>query len=219
MTYKQQFIQFLAECGVLKFGTFKLKSGRIAPYFLNSGEYKTGAQLKKLGEFYADCMHENGLQADTLFGPAYKGVPLALSAALALYEKYGQNVNFCFDRKEVKDHGEGGMFVGKQPEDGEKIVVIEDVMTSGKALKEVLPKLQGAAKVNVAGMVITVDRMEKGLGSERSAVQEAYLEHGVKVYSIVNILDILQAIEEGVIEGKEHVSAIRGYLKEYGAQY
>ena len=219
MTYKQQFIQFLAECGVLKFGTFKLKSGRCAPYFLNSGEYKTGAQLKKLGEFYADCMHENGLQADTLFGPAYKGVPLALSAALALYEKYGQNVNFCFDRKEVKDHGEGGMFVGKQPEDGEKIVVIEDVMTSGKALKEVLPKLQGAAKVNVAGMVITVDRMEKGLGSERSAVQEAYLEHGVKVYSIVNILDILQAIEEGVIEGKEHVSAIRGYLKEYGAQY
>lgn len=219
MTYKQQFIQFLAECGVLKFGTFKLKSGRIAPYFLNSGEYKTGAQLKKLGEFYADCMHENGLQADTLFGPAYKGVPLALSAALALYEKYGQNVNFCFDRKEVKDHGEGGMFVGKQPEDGEKIVVIEDVMTSGKALREMLPKLQGAAKVNVAGMVITVDRMEKGLGSERSAVQEAYLEHGVKVYSIVNILDILQAIEEGVIEGKEHVSAIRGYLKEYGAQY
>ena len=219
MTYKQQFIQFLAECGVLKFGTFKLKSGRIAPYFLNSGEYKTGAQLKKLGEFYADCMHENGLQADTLFGPAYKGVPLALSAALALYEKYGQNANFCFDRKEVKDHGEGGMFVGKQPEDGEKIVVIEDVMTSGKALKEVLPKLQGAAKVNVAGMVITVDRMEKGRGSERSAVQEAYLEHGVKVYSIVNILDILQAIEEGVIEGKEHVSAIRGYLKEYGAQY
>lgn len=219
MTYKQQFIQFLAECGVLKFGTFKLKSGRIAPYFLNSGEYKTGAQLKKLGEFYADCMHENGLQADTLFGPAYKGVPLALSAALALYEKYGQNVNFCFDRKEVKDHGEGGMFVGKQPEDGEKIVVIEDVMTSGKALREVLPKLQGAAKVNVAGMVITVDRMEKGLGSERSAVQGAYLEHGVKVYSIVNILDILQAIEEGVIEGKEHVSAIRGYLKEYGAQY
>lgn len=218
MTYKQQFIQFLAECGVLKFGTFKLKSGRIAPYFLNSGEYKTGAQLKKLGEFYADCMHENCLQADTLFGPAYKGVPLALSAALALYEKYGQNVNFCFDRKEVKDHGEGGMFVGKQPEDGEKIVVIEDVMTSGKALREVLPKLQGAAKVNVAGMVITVDRMEKGLGSERSAVQEAYLEHGVKVYSIVNILDILQAIEEGVIEGKEH-GAIRAYLKEYGAQY
>lgn len=219
MTYKQQFIQFLAACGVLKFGTFQLKSGRIAPYFLNSGEYKTGAQLKKLGEFYADCMHENGLQADTLFGPAYKGVPLALSAALALYEKYGQNVNFCFDRKEVKDHGEGGMFVGKQPEDGEKVVIVEDVMTSGKALKEVLPKLRGAANVEIAGMVITVDRMEKGLGSERSAVQEAYLEHGIKVYSIVNIVDILQAIEEGVIEGKEHVNAIRGYLKEYGAQY
>lgn len=219
MSYKQQFIQFLAECGVLKFGTFKLKSGRIAPYFLNAGEYKTCAQLKKLGEFYADCMHENHLTADTLFGPAYKGVPLALSAALALYDKYGVNVNFCFDRKEVKDHGEGGMFVGKQPEDGEKVVIVEDVMTSGKALKEVLPKLQGAANVEIAGMVITVDRMEKGLNSERSAVQEAYLEHGVKVCSIVNILDILQAIEEGVIEGKEHVSAIRAYLKEYGAQY
>ena len=111
MDYKQKFIAFLAECGVLKFGTFKLKSGRIAPYFLNAGEYKTGAQIKRLGEFYADCIHENGIEVETLFGPAYKGVPLALSAAVALYEKYGQDVNFCFDRKEVKDHGEGGAMV------------------------------------------------------------------------------------------------------------
>ncbi len=219
MDYKQQFIRFLAECGVLKFGTFKLKSGRIAPYFLNAGEYKTGAQIKRLGEFYADCIHAHSVPVETLFGPAYKGVPLALSAAVALYEKYGVDVNFCFDRKEVKDHGEGGMFVGKQPEDGEKVVIVEDVMTSGKALKEVLPKLRGAAKVDITGMIITVDRMEKALNSEQSAVQQAYAEEGVKVYSIVTIADIVEALEQGVIAGKEHVPAIRAYLAEYGAKY
>ena len=219
MTYKQEFIRFLAECGVLKFGTFKLKSGRIAPYFLNAGEYKTGAQIKRLGEFYAACIRENDLDVQTLFGPAYKGVPLAISAAVAMYEKYGRDVSFCFDRKEVKDHGEGGMFVGKQPQDGEKIVIIEDVMTSGKALKEVLPKLRGAANVNITGMVITVDRMEKALGSEKSAVQQAWDEEGVRVCSIVTIRDIIDALEEGIIEGKEHVPAIRAYLQEYGANY
>ena len=219
MNYKEQFIRFLAECGVLKFGTFRLKSGRIAPYFLNAGEYKTGAQIKRLGEFYADCIVNSGVQADVLFGPAYKGIPLAISASVALYEKYGKNVGFCFDRKEVKDHGEGGMFVGTQPKDGEKVVIIEDVMTSGKALKEVLPKLRGAAKVDVAGMIITVDRMEKALDSDRSAVQQAYVEEGVKVYSIVTIRDIIAALEAGIIDGREHVPAIRAYLEEYGAQY
>ena len=219
MNYKEEFIRFLAECGVLKFGTFKLKSGRIAPYFLNAGEYKTGAQIKRLGEFYAACIRENDLDVQTLFGPAYKGVPLAISAAVAMYEKYGRDVSFCFDRKEVKDHGEGGMFVGKQPQDGEKIVIIEDVMTSGKALKEVLPKLRGAANVNITGMVITVDRMEKALGSEKSAVQQAWDEEGVRVCSIVTIRDIIDALEEGIIEGKEHVPAIRAYLQEYGANY
>lgn len=219
MNYKEQFIRFLAECGVLKFGPFKLKSGRIAPYFLNAGEYKTGAQIKRLGEFYADCIVNSGVQADVLFGPAYKGIPLAISASVALYEKYGKNVGFCFDRKEVKDHGEGGMFVGTQPKDGEKVVIIEDVMTSGKALKEVLPKLRGAAKVDVAGMIITVDRMEKALDSDRSAVQQAYAEEGVKVYSIVTIQDIIAALEAGIIDGREHVPAIRAYLEEYGAKY
>ena len=138
---------------------------------------------------------------------------------MALYEKYGQDVNFCFDRKEVKDHGAGGMFVGKQLQDGEQVVFVEDVMTSGKALKEVLPKLRGAAKVDITGMVITVDRMEKALGSEQSAVQQAYAEEGVKVYSIVTIADIIEALEEGVIAGKEHVPAIRAYLEQYGARY
>lgn len=219
MSYKKDFIRFLSECGVLKFGTFTLKSGRIAPYFLNAGEYKTGAQIKRLGEFYAACIRENNIPVQTLFGPAYKGIPLALSAAVALYEKYGADVNFCFDRKEVKDHGEGGMFVGKQLQDGEQVVIVEDVMTSGKALKEVLPKLRGAAKVDVTGMVITVDRMEKALNSEQSAVQQAYAEEGVKVYSIVTIEDVIEALEEGVIEGKEHVPAIRNYLAQYGAKY
>lgn len=219
MSYKKDFIRFLSECGVLKFGTFTLKSGRVAPYFLNAGEYKTGAQIKRLGEFYAACIRENNIPAQTLFGPAYKGIPLALSAAVALYEKYGADVNFCFDRKEVKDHGEGGMFVGKQLQDGERVVIVEDVMTSGKALKEVLPKLRGAAKVDITGMVITVDRMEKALNSEQSAVQQAYAEEGVKVYSIVTIEDIIEALEEGVIEGKEHVPAIRNYLAQYGAKY
>ena len=218
MDYKKEFIRFLADCGVLKFGTFTLKSGRIAPYFLNAGEYKTGAQIRRLGGFYADCIRANGVEVQTLFGPAYKGIPLALSAAVALHEKYGQDVNFCFDRKEVKDHGEGGMFVGKQPEDGEKVVIVEDVMTSGKALKEVLPKLRGAANVDITGMVITVDRMEKALGSERSAVRLAYEEEGVRVYPIVTIADIVEALEEGVIPGKEHVPAIRAYLAEYGAK-
>lgn len=219
MSYKKDFIRFLSECGVLKFGTFTLKSGRVAPYFLNAGEYKTGAQIKRLGEFYAACIRENNIPVQTLFGPAYKGIPLALSAAVALYEKYGADVNFCFDRKEVKDHGEGGMFVGKQLQDGEKVVIVEDVMTSGKALKEVLPKLRGAAKVDITGMVITVDRMEKALNSEQSAVQQAYAEEGVKVYSIVTIEDIIEALEEGVIEGEEHVPAIRNYLAQYGAKY
>ena len=219
MNYKEQFIRFLAECGVLKFGSFKLKSGRIAPYFLNAGEYKTGAQIRRLGEFYADCIVENGIPVQTLFGPAYKGIPLAISAAVALCEKYGKDVGFCFDRKEVKDHGEGGVFVGTQPKDGDKVVIIEDVMTSGKALKEVLPKLRGAAKVDISGMVITVDRMEKALDSERSAVQQAYAEEGVRVYSIVTIEDIIAALEGGIIEGKEYVSAIRAYLAQYGAKY
>ncbi len=216
MTYKEEFIQFMSESGVLTFGDFTLKSGRKAPYFINAGKYMTGAQIVKLGGFYADCIMDNGIGGDILFGPAYKGVPLAVSAATALYGKYGQNLYYCFDRKEVKDHGEGGMFVGKQPENGDRIIIIEDVMTSGKALREVLPKLQGAADVKISGMIITVDRMEKGLNSELSAVQEVYRDFGVKVYSIVNIKDIIEAIENGIIEGKEYLSAMYEYRKHYG---
>ena len=216
MTYKEEFIKFMVDCGVLKFGTFTLKSGRIAPYFINTGNYKTGAQLSRLGSYYAACYEENGLDAETLVGPAYKGIPLAVSTAIALYNDHGKEVNYCFDRKEVKDHGEGGLFVGKTLEDGERVVLIEDVMTSGKALREMLPKLEAAAKTEVVGMIISVDRMEKGLQSELSAVQEVYKEFGVKVYAIVNMEDIIKAIEDGVIEGKEYLSAMRAYRAQYG---
>lgn len=217
MTYKEEFIKFMVESGVLTFGEFTLKSGRIAPYFINAGNYKTGAQLAKLGGFYAECIKDNNIDVETLFGPAYKGIPLAVSAATALYNKFGIDVSYCFDRKEAKDHGEGGMFVGRTLQDGEKVVIIDDVMTSGKAMRESLPKLKSAADVNVTGMVITVDRMEKGLNTDDSAVQEVYKEFGIKVYSIININDITDAIKNGVVEGKEYLDAMLAYREKYGA--
>lgn len=216
LTYKQQFIRFMVENGVLKFGEFTLKSGRKAPYFINTGNYKTGSQLARLGDYYASCIRENGVEADTLVGPAYKGIPLAVTTAVALANNYGVDMNYCFDRKEVKDHGEGGLFVGKQLVDGERVILIEDVMTSGKALREMLPKLFQQAKVEIAGMIISVDRMERGLESSLSAVQEVYKEFGVKVYSIVTMADIIDAIEQGVIEGKEYLSVMKDYRKQYG---
>ena len=218
MTYKQEFIRFMVDNGVLRFGEFTLKSGRKAPYFINTGNYKTGSQLAKLGEYYARCIVENGIEGETLVGPAYKGIPLAVTTAVALAEKHGVDLNYCFDRKEAKDHGEGGMFVGKQLVDGEKVILVEDVMTSGKALREMLPKLEQTAKVQIAGMVISVDRMEKGLQSDLSAVQEVYKEFGVKVYSIVTMADIIAAIEEGVIGGKEYLEAMYAYRKQYGVE-
>jgi orotate phosphoribosyltransferase len=217
-TYKQNFIKFMVDCGVLTFGDFTLKSGRKSPYFMNAGNYNTGFTLAKLGEYYADCIQDNLGDFDVLLGPAYKGIPLCVTAAAALSTKYDKNVAYCFDRKETKDHGEGGLFVGKQPKDGDKIVIIDDVMTSGKALGEILPKIRAAAEVEIVGVVITVDRMEKALNSELSAVGQVYEEHGIKVYSIVNICDVIEAIETGVIEGKEYLSAIKGYLEEYGVK-
>lgn len=206
----------MVENGVLRFGEFTLKSGRKAPYFINTGNYKTGAQLARLGKYYAACITENDITGDTLVGPAYKGIPLAVTTAVALSNDYGKDLNYCFDRKEVKDHGEGGLFVGKQLEDGEKVIIIEDVMTSGKALREMLPKLRAAANVDIAGMVISVDRMEKGLNSDLSAVQEVYKEFGVKVYSIVTMADIIEAIEKGVIGGKEYLPQMLAYRAAYG---
>ncbi|MDE6706578.1 MAG: orotate phosphoribosyltransferase [Oscillospiraceae bacterium] len=205
----------MVDCGVLTFGEFTLKSGRIAPYFINCGNYKTGTQLAKLGEYYAECIHANQIPVETLFGPAYKGIPLAVSAVVALSNKFGIDVSYCFDRKEAKDHGEGGMFVGKKLTDNEKVVIIDDVMTSGKALRESMPKLKSAANVNVTGMVITVDRMEKGTG-ELSAVQEVKQEFGVTVYPIVTMLDIIDAIQKEIISGKEYLDSMLAYREKYG---
>ncbi|MBQ5311041.1 MAG: orotate phosphoribosyltransferase [Oscillospiraceae bacterium] len=216
MSYKNDFIRFMTECGVLTFGEFTLKSGRKAPYFINAGNYRTGRQLDRLGQFYADCIKENDLKADYIFGPAYKGIPLAVSTVVALSSKYGTDVGYFFDRKEVKDHGEGGMFVGSTPKDGDKVIIIDDVMTSGKALKEVYPKVKGASDVDITAMVITVDRMEKGLDSDLSAVQATYNEFGIKVYPIVNINDIISAIESGEIVGKEYLKAMKDYRSLYG---
>lgn len=218
MTYKEEFIKFMVDCGVLTFGEFTLKSGRKAPYFINCGNYKTGAQLGKLGEFYADCIAENKIELETLFGPAYKGIPLAVSAVIALSKKYGIDASYVFDRKEAKDHGEGGMFVGKKLSDGEKVVIIDDVMTSGKALRESMPKLKSAADVNVTAMVITVDRQEKALDTELSAVDQAYEDFGVRVYSIVTMEDIIKAIEDGIVEGKEYLDSMKSYRETYGAK-
>ena len=188
------------------------------PYFINCGNYKTGAQLARLGEYYAECIKDNDIPVETLFGPAYKGIPLAVSAVVALSNKFGYDVSYCFDRKEAKDHGEGGMFVGKKLTDGEKVVIIDDVMTSGKALGESMPKLKSAADVDVTGMVITVDRMEKALNTELSAVQQAYKDYGVKVYSIVNMNDIIKAIEDGIVDGKDYLEQMKAYRAQYGVE-
>lgn len=217
MTYKEEFIKFMVECGVLTFGDFTLKSGRKAPYFVNTGNYKTGKQLAKLGEYYAQCIKENNIKVDTLFGPAYKGIPLATATSIALANLHDIDVNYCFDRKEVKDHGEGGNIVGKKLVDGEKVVIIEDVITAGTAIRQVLPLLKSVADVNITGMVISVDRMEKGRG-ELSAVQEVKQEFGITIYPIVTINDIIKAIQDGIIGGQEYLDKMVEYRKTYGVE-
>lgn len=214
--YKKEFIRFMADNGVLLFGDFTLKSGRRAPYFINTGKYRTGEQIALLGEYYAECYLEHQIGADTLVGPAYKGIPLAVSAAIAL-GKRGVNIGFCFDRKEAKDHGEGGLFVGQKPQNGDEICIVEDVMTSGKALREIVPKIREEADVNISSMLISVDRQEKGTG-DRSAREEAKEEFGIDVYPIVTMDDIMEAIEENVIEGKSFLPAMRAYRTLYGAK-
>ncbi len=213
--YKREFIRFMVENEVLLFGDFTLKSGRKAPYFINTGKYRTGAQIARLGEYYAHCFHEHRIDATTLVGPAYKGIPLAVSTAVAL-AKMGTDVGFCFDRKEQKDHGEGGMFVGQTLQKGEKVCIVEDVMTSGKALREILPKLKAEADVHVFAMLISVDRQERGAG-EKSAVQEAKEEFGIDVFSIVTMEDILAAIREGDIPFSSFLPAMLAYRDRYGA--
>ena len=222
MAYKQEFIEFMVKAGVLTFGDFITKSGRKTPYFINTGNYRTGAQAAKLGEFYADCIAENIVgRIDALFGPAYKGIPLSVACAIALFNKYGRDVGYCFNRKEAKDHGEGGSMVGYKLKDGDRILIIEDVITAGTAVRECIPVLKSAADIEIAGLVISVDRMERGSGG-LSAIEEIKREFGIKTYPIVTVREIIGYLHNRQIDGRVYVDdAVRRrmeeYLKTYGA--
>ena len=214
--YKQEFIAFLESAGVLKFGDFTAKSGRKIPYFINAGEIKTGAQIARLGEFYAKAYLEKlGRKDAVLFGPAYKGIPLAVSASVALV-KEGLDLPFFFNRKEAKDHGEGGLLVGYVPQPGQEVVIIEDVITAGTAIRESMALLSPLEGVKVAAAFVMVDRKEKGQG-ERSAMQEVEAEFGFPVCSIVTVYDILEYLSEDE-RNKENIARIRAYLSVNGAK-
>jgi len=214
--YKREFIQFLEGAGVLKFGDFTAKSGRKIPYFINAGMIKTGNDIAKLGEFYAKAYTEKlGKKQAVLYGPAYKGISLAVSAAVAL-SKNDLNVPFFFNRKEVKDHGEGGVFVGYVPTAGEEIVIIEDVITAGTAIRESMEILSHLEGTKVAATFIMVNRKEKGQ-SDKGAMEEIEEQFGFPVYSIVDVYDIIEYLEEDEAN-KENVERIKKYLEVYGAK-
>ena len=214
--YKREFIKFLEDAGVLKFGDFTAKSGRKIPYFINAGDIKTGEQIAKLGEFYAKAYAEHlGDKKSVLFGPAYKGIPIAVSAAVAL-AKNGLDVPFFFNRKEAKDHGEGGTLVGYVPKQGEEVVIVEDVITAGTAIRESMEILGGLEGVKVAATLIMVDRHEKGK-TELSAMKEVEQEFGFPVYSVVNVYDIIEYLEEDEANA-ENVARIKNYLSVNGAK-
>ena len=214
-SYKREFIQFLENAGVLKFGDFTAKSGRKIPYFINAGMIKTGDEIAKLGEFYAKAYFDKiGNQRTVLYGPAYKGISIAVSAAVAL-SKNGLDVPFFFNRKEVKDHGEGGVFVGYVPQEGEQVVIVEDVITAGTAIRESMSILSGLKGVKVAATFVMVDRKEKGQG-EKSAMAEVEETFGFPVYSVVDVYDIIAYLEEDE-KNAENVERIKNYLAVNGA--
>ncbi len=215
-SYKREFIQFLQSAGVLKFGDFTAKSGRKIPYFINAGMIKTGEEIAKLGEFYAKAYLEKvGNKKSVLYGPAYKGISIAVSAAVAL-SKNGLDVPFFFNRKEVKDHGEGGVFVGYVPQKGEEVVIVEDVITAGTAIRESMAILSDLEGVKVAATFVMVDRKEKGQG-EKGAMQEIEEEFGFPVYSVVDVYDIIEYLEENPAN-RENVERIKNYLAVNGAK-
>ncbi len=213
--YKREFIQFLQGAGVLKFGDFTAKSGRKIPYFINAGDIKTGDQIAKLGEFYAKAYLEKvGNKRTVLYGPAYKGISIAVSSSIAL-SKQGLDVPFFFNRKEAKDHGEGGIFVGYVPKDGEEVVIVEDVITAGTAIRESMANLSSLEGVKVAATFVMVDRKEKGK-TEKSAMAEVEEEFGFPVYSVVDVYDIIEYLEEDAANA-ENVTRIKNYLAVNGA--
>lgn len=221
--YKQEFIEFMVESDVLKFGEFTLKSGRKSPFFMNAGAYVTGSQLMRLGEYYARAIHETyGDDFDVLFGPAYKGIPISVVTAVAFHNLYGKEVRYCSDRKEEKDHGaDKGSFLGSKLKDGDRVVMIEDVTTSGKSMEETVPKVRGAADVTIVGLMVSLNRMEKGLGGEKSALEEIREKYGFEMNAIVTMEEVVEHLYNRTCQGRVVIddtikAAIDDYYKQYG---
>lgn len=216
--YKHEFIDFMLECGVLKFGTFTLKSGRISPFFMNAGGYETGKQLRKLGEFYAQAIHDQyGDDFDVLFGPAYKGIPLAVVTAEAYYDLFGKEIRYCSDRKEEKDHGaDKGGFLGTKLKDGDRVIMIEDVTTSGKSMEETVPKVRNAANVEIKGLMVSLDRAEKGK-SDKSALAEVSELYGFPTAAIVSVPEIVDSLRQRDMLDTKLEADLKHYYEQYGA--
>ena len=218
--YKKDFIEFMLDCNVLTFGDFITKSGRKTPFFINTGNYKTGRELSKLGEYYAHAIKENlGTDFDVLFGPAYKGIPLSVTASISLSNLYDVNVSYCSNRKEIKDHGDTGILLGSKLKSGDKIVIIEDVTTAGTSIKETMPILEAQGDVNVIGLIISVDRMERGQGS-KSALTEIQERYGIKTCSIVTMEEVIEYLCNHKINGKVIIDhEIKQRIDEYYTLY
>lgn len=221
--YKKEFIEFMIDCEVLKFGDFTTKSGRKTPFFVNTGFYRTGAQLRKLGEYYAKAIQSTfGTDFDVLFGPAYKGIPLTVAASMSLSEFYDADIKYCSNRKEVKDHGDKGILLGSPITDGDKIVIIEDVTTAGTSIEETLPIIKAQGDVDVLGMVVSVDRMERGQGT-KSALTEIHEKYGFKTTAIVTMADVVEHLYNKEYKGKVIIddtlkAAIDAYYDQYGVK-
>ena len=222
--YKQEFIEFMAKCKVLRFGEFTLKSGRKSPFFMNAGDYVTGYQLKSLGEYYAKAIHDNfGDDFDVLFGPAYKGIPLSVATAIAYHDLYGKEVRYCSNRKEAKDHGEGGNLLGYTVKDGDRVIMIEDVTTSGKSIEETVPILRAQANVEIKGLIVSLNRMEKGRETEKSALSEIKERYGIDARAIVTMAEVTEHLYNRPIDGEvllndEIKKALEEYYSIYGAK-
>lgn len=220
--YKQEFINFMVDCNVLKFGDFTLKSGRRSPFFMNAGAYVTGTQLRKLGEYYAKAIHDNyGLDFDVLFGPAYKGIPLSVATTMAISELYGVDIRYCSNRKEVKDHGDTGILLGSKLKDGDRVVIIEDVTTSGKSIEETFPIIQAQANVEIKGLMVSLNRMERGKG-EKSALEEIREKYGFPANAIVTMAEVTEYLYNRECGGRIVIddtikAAIDAYYEQYGA--
>ncbi len=222
--YKSEFINFMVESDVLKFGEFTLKSGRKSPFFMNAGAYETGTQLMKLGEYYAKAIHENfGDDFDVLFGPAYKGIPLSVTTVIAYAKLYGKEIRYCSNRKEVKDHGDAGILLGSKIQDHDRVVIIEDVTTSGKSIEETFPIIKAQGDVEIKGLMVSLNRMEVGLGGKVSALDEIHEKYGFEAKAIVTMEEVVETLYNKEIQGKVVINdeiklAIDEYYKQYGAK-